>query len=94
LAANYPEALAKWQQGLELAKKSGNQKAMEVIFGTLGAVSDSLGKHNQTLENYQQALTIHRELKDRPSSGLPWWFLGMANKGGVDKVTRSYYLLS
>jgi hypothetical protein len=94
LAANYPAAMAKWQQGLELAKKSGNQKTMGVISGTMGAVYHSLGKHDQDQENYRHALTIHRELKDRPSSGLPWWFLGMRNKGGVDKVNNSYYLLS
>jgi tetratricopeptide (TPR) repeat protein len=72
LAANYPEALVKWRQGLELAKKSGNQKAMGVISGTLGAVYHSLGKHDQAQENYRHALTIRRDLKDRPSSGAPW----------------------
>jgi Tfp pilus assembly protein PilF len=64
--------MAKWRQGLEPAKKTGNQKAMGGISGTLGAVYHSLGKHDQAQENYRQALTIHRELKDRPSSGAPW----------------------
>ena len=42
-AANYLEALAKWQQGLELAKKSGNQPAVADFLGNLGLVYDVLG---------------------------------------------------
>ena len=64
-AANYPQALAKWQQGLKLAKKSGNQPAVADFLGNLGLVYDALGQYDRALEYHQQALAIHRELKDR-----------------------------
>jgi tetratricopeptide (TPR) repeat protein len=64
-AANYPQALAKFQQGLELAKKSNNQPAMAHLLSNLGLVYDSLDQYDRALQYHQQALAIHRELKDR-----------------------------
>ena len=76
MAANYPEALAKMGiSGWQLAKKSGNKKAMGVILVPWAVVYHSLGKPDQALENYRQALTIHRELKDRQGEAedrAPW----------------------
>ena len=66
-AANYLEALAKWQQGLELAKKSGNQPAAAEFLANLGLAYDALGQYERALENAQAALAIHRDLKDRRS---------------------------
>ncbi len=68
-AANYLEALAKWQQGLELAKKAGNQPAVADFLGNLGLVYDALGQYDRALEFTQQALAIHRDLKDRRGEG-------------------------
>ena len=49
-AANYLEALAKWQQGLELAKKSGNQPAVADFLSNLGLVYDALGQYERALK--------------------------------------------
>ncbi len=66
-AANYLEALAKWQQGLELAEKSMNQPAAAEFLANLGLAYDALDQYERALENAQAALAIHRDLKDRRS---------------------------
>ena len=63
-AANFPQALAKWEQGLKLAKKSGDQPAVADFLGNLGLVYDALGQYDRALDYLRQALAIHRELKD------------------------------
>jgi CHAT domain-containing protein/tetratricopeptide (TPR) repeat protein len=63
-AANFPQALAKWEQGLKLAKKSGDQPAVADFLGNLGLVYDALGQYDRALEYLRQALAMHRELKD------------------------------
>ena len=63
-AANYPQALAKWEQGLKLAKKSGDQPAVADFLGNLGLVYDALGQYDRALEYLRQALAMHREVKD------------------------------
>jgi tetratricopeptide (TPR) repeat protein len=68
-AANYPQALAKFQQGLVLAKQSGNQPAVADCLGNIGLVYDSLDQYDRALQYHQQALAIHRELKDRRGEG-------------------------
>jgi tetratricopeptide (TPR) repeat protein len=79
-AANYHEALAKWQQGLELAQKSGNQAAVAEFLGNLGLAYDALGQYERALKNAQAALAIHRELKDRRSEGYDLNNLGVVNR--------------
>ena len=68
-AANYPQALAKFQQGLELAKKTHQQPAVADCLGNLGLVYDALDQYDRALEYHQQALAMHRELKDRRGEG-------------------------
>lgn len=63
-AARYPQALAKWDQGLKLAEKSGDQPAKADFLGNLGLVYDALGQYNRALEYHRQALALHREIKN------------------------------
>ncbi len=64
-AANYPEALAKWEKGLELAKKSGNEQAISVFLCNIGIVYCTLGQYEKSLSYFEQALTIKRKIDDR-----------------------------
>jgi len=64
-AANYPEALAKLQQGLEMAQRSGDRQAIVSFLCNLGLVYDHLGQYDQAREHLQHALVIKREIKDR-----------------------------
>ncbi len=84
-AAKYPQALAKFQQGLELAKKSGNRPAVADFLGSLGLVYDALGQYDRALDYHQQALAMHRELQ-----GLRGEANDLNNLGVVDRHLNRY----
>jgi tetratricopeptide (TPR) repeat protein len=91
-AGNYPEALAKWQQGLELAQKSANQKAMAVFGANLGLVYRNLGQFEKALVHYQQVLALDRELKDTRSEGSTLGALALIHwrLGQYDQAVEYY----
>ncbi len=70
---HYPEAAAKMEQGLELARKSAkkmdimniNKRFVGGFLGSLGGVCVSMGQYDRGLEYLQQALAIRREVKKR-----------------------------
>jgi len=70
-AGQYPEALARYQQGLEQAQNSSFKKKKNIghLLSNLGGVYSNLGQYDRALEYYQQALTIRREIKDRQGEG-------------------------
>ncbi len=83
----YPEALAKWQQGLELAKQSGDRQAVESLLTNLGVAHYQLGQYEQAVEYFHQALALNEELKNRRGEadnlnnlGLNYYYLGKYDK--------------
>ena len=79
--ANYRQALSKWQRGLNLAKKSKNQKAAADFLGNLGLVYDASGQYNRSPRYHQHALAIHREIQDRLGEGNDLNNLGVGLAG-------------
>ena len=66
-AGQYPEALDRYQRGLEQAQNSSvkKQKTIGHLLSNLGLVYGRLGQYDRALEYYQQALDMRREIKDR-----------------------------
>ena len=91
-AAKYPEAIAKWQKGLELAKKAGNKKYVSRFVGNIGVVFQNLGQYDRALSYYEQALAIDREIGDRRGEGSDLTNMGVVyrNLGLYDKAMKCY----
>jgi tetratricopeptide (TPR) repeat protein len=68
-AARYPQALAAYRQGLEVARKSQQIRAQAAFLTNIGIVHNNLRQYDQALAHYQQALAISTETKDRRSEG-------------------------
>ncbi len=76
--ARYQEALEKWNQGLEIAKKSENKQAIGAFLGNIGMVYDALGQYKKALAYYKQGLVIHENVGDKQGEGA-----GLTNIGNV-----------
>jgi CHAT domain-containing protein len=67
---NYAAALDKFQQGLLLAKKFGNEGAkVDALLG-IGTVYNAIGQYPKALEYFQQSLKISQEIGDREGEGI------------------------
>jgi tetratricopeptide (TPR) repeat protein len=49
LGAKYPQAVAKLEEGLELAKKAGDKKKIGIFLGNIGTMYDDLGQYDKAL---------------------------------------------
>lgn len=70
LIADYPKALAEYQEGLQLAQASGNKKATAKFLSNIGTVHRDLGDYERALEYLERALATRRELGDRRGEGM------------------------
>lgn len=61
----YSEAMTQWQQGLELAKASGDRPGMETLLTNLGVAHHRLGQFEQAVGYFHQAMALNKELKNR-----------------------------
>jgi|GEM_PF-388040 len=62
-------AIDKWEQGLEIAKKTEHRQAISLFIGNLGLVYDDLGDYQKALAYYEQALGIDKEIGDKKGIG-------------------------
>ncbi len=83
--ADYPTALKKWEQGLNLARQAKHQQAIGVFLGNIGLVYDNLGSYPKALEYFQQALAILKEIGDKRGEGAD-----LSNIGNVHQNLGSY----
>ena len=61
----YSEAIASWQQALEIYRASGDFVGESVALNYLGITYSALGQYTQALDYYGQALEIAGEIGDR-----------------------------
>ena len=90
--ADYPTALEKWKQGLNLARQAKNQQAIGVFIGNLGLVYANLGNYPKALDYFQQALAIHKEIGDKRGIGRNLTNIGVAykNLGKYQKAKNAF----
>ncbi|MDM8552361.1 tetratricopeptide repeat protein [Desulfobacterales bacterium HSG2] len=86
--ANYPEALAKLEKGLEIAKKTENKQAVATFLGNMGNVYGNLDQYDKALRHHEEALAIHKEIGDRRGEGADLTNMGVVyqNLGQYDKA--------
>ncbi len=91
-AADYPTALKKWKQGLNLSRQAENKQDISVFLGNIGVVYDNLGSYPKALEYYQQALAIHQEIGDKRGIGNNLTNLGVVyqNLGSYPKALEYF----
>ena len=66
------------QDGLEAARGAGDRRQEGRYLGILGNAYDKLGRYEEAIEQYQQALIIDREIGDRQGEGDCLGSLGTA----------------
>lgn len=62
---DHQNGLAKWQEGLERARKSGNLKALDDFLSSIAARYEELGQYEKALDYRQQGLMVQRKMGDR-----------------------------
>lgn len=92
LASRYPEAIAKLEEGLKLAKKSNDKKYIGRFLGNIGIMYQNLGQYEKALSHYEQALAIHKEIGDRRGEGSDLTNIGVVfqNLGQYEKALSHY----
>lgn len=90
--AEYATAMEKWQQGLEIANRSGNKKYISRFTTGIGVIYDNLGQYEKALAYYKKALSIAREIGDRRGEASDLGNMGVVfqNLGQYEKAL-SYY---
>jgi len=66
---DYPEARARFEEALALARDLGDRSSEGNWVGGLGDIASSLGDYPEARARYQEALAIARDLGDRSSEG-------------------------
>ena len=58
---DHQNGLAKWQEGLEWARKSGNLKGMDDSLSAIAAHYEELGQYEKASDYRQQSLIVQRK---------------------------------
>jgi tetratricopeptide (TPR) repeat protein len=61
----YSEAIAFYEQSLEIARQIGHRQGEAASLGSLGNAYDSLGRYSEAIAFYEQSLEIFREISYR-----------------------------
>jgi tetratricopeptide (TPR) repeat protein len=90
--SDYPTALKKWEQGLNLARQAKNQQAIGAFLGNIGLVYKNLGDYPKALDYLKQALKIKKEISDRSGEGADLNNIGMVyqNFGEYQKAKEAF----
>jgi len=91
-AANYPEALAKWKTGLEIAKKVENKQAIGAFLTNIGLVFQYLGQHEEALRHLEESLAICTDIQDKSGEANNLGNIGVVykNLGQYDNALTYY----
>ena len=63
--SEWQQALAAWQQALEIFREIGDRAGEADTLNNIGVVYESLGKYPEAIAQYEASLAIKRELGDR-----------------------------
>jgi len=66
-ASDYPKAIEKGREALELARKSGNRQAVGIVLWFLGTAHSDISEYEKALAYYEEALTLRKQIGDRRS---------------------------
>jgi len=88
LDSKYPEAIAKSEEGLKLARKLKNKKYIGRFLGNIGIMYGTLGQYEKGLTYFKQTLAIKREIGDKKGEGKIWAILAMFT--GILGSTRKH----
>ncbi len=89
--SKFREALAYYEQSLQIYKESGDRKGEGEALNNLGGIYYSLGNTEQALSYYQQALRIRREVGDRRGESTTLGNLGALYDSLGDKEEALSY---
>ena len=86
--ADYPTALKKWEQGLNLARQAKNQRYIGTFIGNLGNVHLKLGNYPKALDYLKQSLAIHQAIGYKRGQGAVLTSIGVVynNLGDYPKA--------
>jgi tetratricopeptide (TPR) repeat protein len=74
----FPEAIASWEQVLEIARTAGNGQGEGNVLNALGEAYRNLSQYERAIGFYEEALAIAREISDRAGEGHALGNLGIA----------------
>ncbi len=85
---DYPTALKKWEQGLNLARQAKNQRYIGTFIGNLGNVHLKLGNYPKALDYLKQSLAIHQAIGYKRGQGAVLTSIGVVynNLGDYPKA--------
>lgn len=63
--ANYPQAIAAYQESLRIAREIGDKRGESITVCNLGIVYKNLGNYRQAIAFHEMDLTISREIDDK-----------------------------
>jgi non-specific serine/threonine protein kinase len=73
---DYPAAAALGEEGLSLARATGDTRATGLALAVIGTNERVQGKADEAIDRLTEALTIVEALDDRPSIAQTLWMLG------------------
>ena len=83
--SQFQEALASWEQALELYQEIGDRAGEATTLYNLGTAYYPLSQYERAIDSLKQSLTIAREIEDRSIEG---WALG--NLGRIHHILGQY----
>ncbi|BAY99870.1 TPR repeat-containing protein [Tolypothrix tenuis PCC 7101] len=72
----FQEALATFQQALDIQKQIGDRSGVGATLNNIGLVYSRLGQYSKALEHYQQALAISQQINDQTGEGITFNNIG------------------
>jgi CHAT domain-containing protein/Tfp pilus assembly protein PilF len=90
--SQFREALAAFQEALELYRTTGNHQRESTTLNNIGVVYERLGQYETALGYYQDALVIRREIGDRAGEGVTLNNIGLVYYNlGQYETALGYY---
>ncbi|MCK5867227.1 MAG: tetratricopeptide repeat protein, partial [Mycoplasmataceae bacterium] len=74
---DYVTAIENWQLALDYAYKLENKEDISKFLVNLGTVNYNIGKYQDALQYYQQAVVIDKELNDKNGQSADYNYLGL-----------------
>jgi tetratricopeptide (TPR) repeat protein len=92
-AADYANALSKWEKALTHARQLNRLEDMSKFLVNLGVVNYSLGEYQKALRYYQEVLTLDRKRGDKSGESADLTQLGLVyySLGEYQKALKHYH---
>jgi len=90
--SEWQQALAAWQQALEIFREIGDRAGEAKTLNNIGVVYEKLGKYPEAIAQYEASLAIKRELGDRAGEANTLGNIGSVNVSlNRDDQALTYY---